>query len=207
MGQAVPPKRAKNRTYVNRTVGLVNFEESKKEIVKIVSQHKSTLKQIVEKEKRTNEEFFNVMHYLQTGGKGLADNKTAHALVTKKGINLMLVPADDNPSLFGRKLAVVMFGEKGNCELRRTMIGRRKSGWRSRPLVSKEDQKMFETVVKRKFPSVPNYAYDEARKAANQMGVDLRRRFPSPEAREVVESELPESLDPLVKETTAATSE
>ena len=38
MGRAVPPKRAKNRTSVNRTIGLVNFEESKKEIVRIVSQ-------------------------------------------------------------------------------------------------------------------------------------------------------------------------
>ena len=37
MDRAVLPKRAKNRTSVNRTIGLVNFEESKKEIVRIVS--------------------------------------------------------------------------------------------------------------------------------------------------------------------------
>ena len=168
--------KASNETS-SRTICLSNAEKAKREVDRIIAQHKANLKGIVEKEKQRNEEFINVMHYLKNGGTSIADNETQHPPVIKGGINLSQVPADENPSLFGRKLAVLMFGDKADCELRYKMIGKKSVRSGSRPLISKEDQEKFELVVRRKFPKIPSYAYEEARKAANQMGTDFKRRY------------------------------
>ena len=168
--------KASNETST-RKICLSNAEKAKREVDRIIAQHKANLKGIVEKEKQRNEEFINVMHYLQNGGTSIADNETQHPPVIKGGINLSLIPADENPAAFGRKLAVIMFGEKGECELVNKMIGKVSGRVGSRPLVNLDDQFKFETIVRRKFPKIANYAYEEARKAANQMGLDYKRKY------------------------------
>ena len=99
----------------SKKICLRNAEDSKREVDRIIAQHKANLKSIVEKERKRNEEFINVMHYLQNGDMSIADNETQHPPVIKGGINLSLIPADENPAAFGRKLAVIMFGEKREC--------------------------------------------------------------------------------------------
>ena len=41
-------------------------------------------------------------------------------------------------------------------------------------LVPEKDEAKFEFVVQRKYPNFPEAAYNDARRAANQMGLDIK---------------------------------
>ena len=88
------------------------FEIFKRKIDETLSSYKSKLKQNRDEEKANNEEFVRVLSAVLNGETPEVENSVSHPEVIWNGKNLMGLYAGPEPSKFGRKLAVEMFGEK-----------------------------------------------------------------------------------------------
>ena len=142
----------------------------------VVKRHARALKEIRKIERQNNNEFLSVLSLQLTGEQIDVCNVQTEAVMFQNK-NLMALKAGADPGLFGRLLGKEIFGNKSECLLKYQMIGRERNYGNSRQPVDKELERIFEKVVKLKYPQQPEYAYSEARKGANDMGNDFRRRF------------------------------
>ena len=96
-----------------------------------------------------------------------------------EGQNLLDIPKEKVASLFGHNLARVLFGNEENCELINAMIspGKGQKNVRTKCCDSKKEK--FAKVVKKKYAKNPDAAYVAAREGANQMGRELRVKYPN----------------------------
>ena len=118
------------------------FEMFKKKIDETLSSYKSKLKQNRDEEKANNEEFVRVLSAVLNGETPEVDNSVSHPEVIWNGKNLMGLYAGPEPSKFGRKLAVEMFGEKETSLLK--IIGPLKGRREARTPVQEEARHVFE---------------------------------------------------------------
>ena len=120
------------------------FEMFKKKFDETLSSYKSKLKQNRDEEKAINEEFVSVLNAVLNGDTPEVDNSASHPEVIWNGKNLMGLYAGPEPSKFGCKLAVEMFGEKETSLLKTQIIGPLKSRREARTAVSEEARHAFE---------------------------------------------------------------
>ena len=114
-------------------------------------------------------------------------------------VNLMTVPVLAGPSVFGRAIAILIFGNEQNCLLINKRLGVKVARKDCRESVGKEteavfiikysysenksDQSVFlatiffSACVNRKFGNDP-HALSEAVGGANQLGRELRKKYP-----------------------------
>ena len=111
----------------------------------------------------------------ELSGERIVNDNENLGQVIHNGKNLMSLAAGNNPYLFGRELAKVVFGEGNDCLLINFMIGQEKSSAFSRPRVDPHLENFFCKVVRIKYPRDPEHCLREARSAANQFGLDCRR--------------------------------
>ena len=120
------------------------FEMFKRKIDETLSSYKSKLKQNRDEEKANNEEFVRVLSAVLNGETPEVDNSVSHPEVIWNGKNLMGLYAGPEPSKFGRKLAVEMFGEKETSLLKSQIIGPLKGRREARTPVPEEARHAFE---------------------------------------------------------------
>ena len=86
------------------------FENMKKKINMKIEEHKSSLKRLRDEEKANNEEWLRILNSVVKGREPDSDNSTEHPPIMWGGDNLMEIFAGPEPSKFGRKIAVSLFG-------------------------------------------------------------------------------------------------
>ena len=116
----------------------------KRKIDETLSSYKSKLKQNRDEEKANNEGFVRVLSAVLNGETPEVDNSVSHPEVIWNGKNLMGLYAGPEPSKFGRKLAVEMFGEKETSLLKTQIIGLLKGRREARTPVPEEARHAFE---------------------------------------------------------------
>ena len=141
----------------------------------LIKQHKFRLKQVRQEMKADNIEFLNVVQSELSGERVRADNESDET-VMHNNVNLMAIAAGPDPSQFGRELAKAIFGENDKCMLINYMIGNERCKMNSRPRVDFGLERLFATVVRKKYPREPEFCLREARVAANQLGLDYKKK-------------------------------
>ena len=106
--------------------------------------------------KADSTEFLNVVKIELSREATRATNSDAEP-VMHKGTNLMTISAGPDLSQFGRELAKAIFGEDKNCLLINFMIGSERSKANARPRVELQLERLFTTVVRRKYPIEPEF--------------------------------------------------
>ena len=150
------------------------FENFKMRINDCIVSHKKKLKRIRDEEKANNEEMINVLNVVMKGKEPNVDNVSNHEAIMWNGKNLLELFAGPEPSRFGRQLAVEMWGSRKESLLKTKMIGPVRCRKECRTPLDDKNRTVFEKVVKLKYPKTPSFAFSEARKSANQMGLDFR---------------------------------
>ena len=141
----------------------------------LIGQHQHRLKKVRQELKADNAEFFSVVASEMSGEQLCADN-SSNEQVMFKGRNLMSIVATSDPSQFGRDLTKAIFGEEKDCALKNYMIGKERCKTNSRPRVDLQLEKLFCKIVRSKYPREPEYCLREARIAANQLGLDYKKK-------------------------------
>ena len=154
---------------------LDNLARLERRLEALIKQHKFRLKQVRQEMKADKTEFLNVVQSELSGEAIRANNSDAEALM-HKGRNLMTICAGPDPSQFGRELAKAIFGEDKNYFLINFMTGCERSKANARPRIELQLERLFNTVVRRKYPSEPKFCLREARVAANQLGLDYKKK-------------------------------
>ena len=160
-----------------KVVPADTFNVFKNKLTQMVAEHKACLRRMREQERADNEEFFALAMYQQTGELPSADNTTNYPPVMRDGINLMQIPAGASAAKFGRHLGCAMYGKNEDCQLQSLIIGAQRQRKDIRTQVPEDERAKFELVVHRKYPKFPETAYKDARRAANQMGLDFKLRY------------------------------
>ena len=155
---------------------LDNLANLERRLEALIKQHKFRLKQVRQEMKADNTEFLNVVQS-ELSGETIGANNSDAEPVMHKGRNLMTLCAGPDPSQFGRELAKAIFGQDKNCLLINFMIGSERSKANARPRVELQLERLFTTVVRRKYPSEPEFCLREARVAANQLGLDYKKKI------------------------------
>ena len=163
-----------DRGHANRESESGVYNNIKAKLDQMVKEHKATLERMREKERANNEEMFALITYRKSGDPASADNITKHPPVMHEGINLMQIPAGHSASKIGRHLAGAMFGNDEDCKLIGYIIGLKRRRKDNRIPVPEDERAKFEVVVRSKYPKYHETAYNEARHAANQMGLDIK---------------------------------
>ena len=148
---------------------LDNLASLERRLEALIKQHKFRLKQVRQEMKADNTEFLNVVQSELSGEAIGANNSDAEPVMT--------LCAGPDPSQFGRELAKAIFGQDKNCLLINFMIGSERSKANARPRVELQLERLFTTVVRRKYPSEPEFCLREARVAANQLGLDYKKKI------------------------------
>ena len=154
-----------------------DFEAFKRNLSRMVDEHKMSLKKLRQEERANDEEFFALVTYQNTGELPSADNTTVYLPVMHEGINLMQVPAGSSAAKFGRHLGCAMYGKGELCKLQSLIIGAHRRRKDIRTPVPEDERAKFELVVRRKYPKFPEAAYKDARHAANQLGLDIKLKL------------------------------
>ena len=141
----------------------------------LIDAHRSRLKHLRQELKADNLEFLTIVES-ELMGENVTYNNENLKPVIYKGRNLMDLVAGSDPCRFGRELAKALFGENENCLLQDYMIGQQRCKIKLRPRIDFALEKMFNTVVKQKYPREPEYCLREARSAANQLGLDYKKK-------------------------------
>ena len=155
---------------------LDNLASLERRLEALIKQHKFRLKQVRQEMKADNTEFLNVVQS-ELSGEAIGANNSDAEPVMHKGRNLMTLCAGPDPSQFGRELAKAIFGQDKNCFLINFMIGSERCKGNARPRVELQLERLFTTVVRRKYPSEPEFCLREARVAANQLGLDYKKKI------------------------------
>ena len=116
----------------------------KRKFDETLSSYKSKIKQNRDEGKANNEEFVRVLNAVMNGETSEVDNSVSHPEIIWNAKNLMALYAGPEPSKFGRKLAVDMFGEKETSLLKTQIIGPLKGRHEARTPVSEEARHTFE---------------------------------------------------------------
>ena len=153
------------------------FKAFKRNLSRMVDEHKMSLKKLRQEERANDEEFFALVTYKKTGELPSADNTTVYLPVMHEGINLMQVPADSSASKFGRDLRCAMYGKVEQCKLQSLIIGAHRRRKEVRTPMPEDERAKFEHVVRRKYPKFSKAAYKDASHAANQMGLDIKLKL------------------------------
>ena len=141
----------------------------------LIGAHKNRLRQLRHELKADNAEFLSVVEGELSGGQVAYSNENEKAVI-HNGRNLMDIVAGSDPCRFGRDLAKAIFGEEEDCLLQNYMIGQQRSKMNSRPRVELSLERLFTTVVRQKYSKEPDYCLREARAAANQLGLDFKKK-------------------------------
>ena len=107
--------------------------------------HRSEMKKLRNEERANNEEFLSVLHVLLTGENEIHENNDDGEPILWKGENLMSLYAGPEPSKFGRKLGMKMFGEKEFSLLKTHIIGPVRNRKDTRSAVPEDQRKIFES--------------------------------------------------------------
>ena len=107
--------------------------------------HRSEMKKLRNEERANNEEFLSVLHVLLTGENENLENSDDAEPILWKGENLMSLYAGPEPSKFGRKLGMKMFGEKEFSLLKTHIIGPVRNRKDTRNAVPEDQRKIFES--------------------------------------------------------------
>ena len=165
-------KKPKTSTPHNKRDAVDNLEKT---LDLMIESHKVKLKKLREKVKADNIEFLFVVRSELNEGQ-LAMNNEDAIPVHFKGEDLMKMIAGPDPAHFGRELAKKLFGKDENCLLIHSMIGHERCRANARERIESSLEQMFERVVKQKYPREPDYCLREARAAANQLGLDYKKK-------------------------------
>ena len=106
--------------------------------------HHSEMKKLRNKERANNEEFLSVLHALLTGENENHEKSDDGESILWKGENLMSLYAGPEPSKFGRKLGMKMFGEKEFSLLKTHIIGPVRNRKNTRSALPDDQRKIFE---------------------------------------------------------------
>ena len=166
----VKPGKTSTPQQINRTVDNLN-----KHLDIMIQSHKTSLRKIRQRMQADNQEFLATLEAELSGERVVNDNENLGQVI-HNGKDLMSLVAGNNPYRFGRELAKVVFGEGNDCLLIDFMIGQEKSSPFSRPRVDPQLENIFCKVVRMNYPRDPELCLREARSAANQFGLDCRRR-------------------------------
>ena len=136
-----------NETIVHSTPlnsDRILFEDMKRKVNEKLVEHKSQLKRLRDEEKANNEEWLSVLSVVLSGKKPDIDNITDRNAMMWGDLNLLEVLAGPEPSKFGSKLAVAMFGSKEACLLKTHIIGPVRNRKETREPINEEHRKTFE---------------------------------------------------------------
>lgn len=94
----------------------------------MLEQHRTMMNGLLKHFKAEKKEFLSILRaHLEVHGSpslpGGVNNEETEPAIMYKGKNLLAIYAPEMPSLFGRELGRVLFGEGAACELTRTLIG------------------------------------------------------------------------------------
>ena len=125
--------------------------------------------------KTDNAEFLSVVAS-ELSGEPLSADNWSNEQVVFKGRNLKSIVATSVPCQFGCDSARAFFGEENYCALINYMIGKERCITNSRPCVDLQLEKLFGKTIRLKYPREPEYCLREARIAANQLGLDYKKK-------------------------------
>ena len=163
----------KTSTPFSKRDGSVEDLESR--LDQIIAAHKCNLKKIRQKVKADNAEFLSIVRSEISEDQVVMNNEESPP-VFLQGEDLMKMVAGHDPGHFGRELAKKIFGVGCNSLLVNCMIGHERSKTNARDRVDMSLERTFETVVRQKYPREPEYCLRVARAAANQLGLDYRKK-------------------------------